>query len=261
MHREHLHMPQRHSYVLNNLVLGWGSSGITLTLQMRKLTHRDVKYGSKWAVGVQANTWMVSVGQSKINTTREESVEGSSLARVPSCAFLPGEFDMSFKIQPYACVFGKAFSYPSLQQRWPLLWLTPPARVIALPSLITLCDNCFIFAPLTGCELLESRGKTVHPGPPQHRAWHRITSEEWYSSKSGLQVLLGWLSGKESACQCRKWGFHPWVGKIPWRNIMVTHSSILTWTILWTEEFGKLQSMGLQRVVHNLVTEHKHRLT
>ena len=27
-----------------------------------------------------------------------------------------------------------------------------------------------------------------------------------------------WLSDKESACQCRRWGFSPWVGKIPWRR-------------------------------------------
>ena len=27
-----------------------------------------------------------------------------------------------------------------------------------------------------------------------------------------------WLSGKESACQCRRHGFHPWVRKIPWRR-------------------------------------------
>ena len=26
------------------------------------------------------------------------------------------------------------------------------------------------------------------------------------------------LSGKESACQCRRHGFNPWVGKIPWRR-------------------------------------------
>ena len=29
---------------------------------------------------------------------------------------------------------------------------------------------------------------------------------------------------------------------------MVTHSTILAWRIPWTEEPGKLQSMGLQRV-------------
>ena len=32
---------------------------------------------------------------------------------------------------------------------------------------------------------------------------------------------------------------------------MATHSSILAWKILWTEETGGLQSMGLQRVEHN----------
>ena len=37
---------------------------------------------------------------------------------------------------------------------------------------------------------------------------------------------------------------------------MATHSSILARRILWTEEPGGLQSMGLQRVRHNWVTEH-----
>ena len=35
---------------------------------------------------------------------------------------------------------------------------------------------------------------------------------------------------------------------------MVTHSSILAWRIPWTEEPGGLQSMGSQRVGHNVVT-------
>ena len=34
-----------------------------------------------------------------------------------------------------------------------------------------------------------------------------------------------------------------------------THSSILAWEIPWTEEPGGLQSMGSQRVGHDLVTE------
>ena len=32
---------------------------------------------------------------------------------------------------------------------------------------------------------------------------------------------------------------------------MVAHSSILAWKILWTEEPGRLQSMGSQRVKDN----------
>ena len=30
--------------------------------------------------------------------------------------------------------------------------------------------------------------------------------------------LPRWLSGKESACQCRRCEFDPWAGKIPWRR-------------------------------------------
>ena len=36
---------------------------------------------------------------------------------------------------------------------------------------------------------------------------------------------------------------------------MATHSSILAWRILWTEETGKLLSIGSQRVGHDLATE------
>ena len=37
----------------------------------------------------------------------------------------------------------------------------------------------------------------------------------------------------------------------PLEKRMATHSSILAWKILWTEEPGGLQSMGLQRVGHD----------
>jgi len=40
----------------------------------------------------------------------------------------------------------------------------------------------------------------------------------------------------------------------PLEKGMVTHSSIVAWRIPWTEEPGGLQSMGLQRVGHDLVT-------
>ena len=33
---------------------------------------------------------------------------------------------------------------------------------------------------------------------------------------------------------------------------MATHSNILAWETPWTEEPGRLQSMGLQRVRHDL---------
>ena len=39
--------------------------------------------------------------------------------------------------------------------------------------------------------------------------------------------------------------------KDPLEEGMATHSSILAWRILWTEEPGGTQSMGSQRVGHN----------
>ena len=41
----------------------------------------------------------------------------------------------------------------------------------------------------------------------------------------------------------------------PLEQEVVIHSSILAWEISWTEEPGGLQSMGLQRVGRDLVTE------
>ena len=40
-------------------------------------------------------------------------------------------------------------------------------------------------------------------------------------------------------------------GEDPLEKEMATHSSILAWRIPWTEEIGRLQSMGLQRIEHN----------
>ena len=37
---------------------------------------------------------------------------------------------------------------------------------------------------------------------------------------------------------------------------MATYSSILAWEIPWTEEPGGLQSIGSQRIEHDLATEH-----
>ena len=49
-----------------------------------------------------------------------------------------------------------------------------------------------------------------------------------------------------------------WVRSLGWEDLleegMATHSSILAWRIPWTEETGRLQSMGLQRVGHDWAT-------
>ena len=60
----------------------------------------------------------------------------------------------------------------------------------------------------------------------------------------------GGLDGKESACNAGDLG-----RSLGWEDLlekgMVTHSSLLAWRIPWTEEPGRLQSMGWQRVGHD----------
>ena len=74
-----------------------------------------------------------------------------------------------------------------------------------------------------------------------------------------LAMLIGmrasqmawWLSPSASAGDVSSIS---WVGN-PLKREIATHSSILAWEIPWTEEPGRLQSMGSQRVKHNLVTK------
>ena len=56
----------------------------------------------------------------------------------------------------------------------------------------------------------------------------------------------GDLDGKESACNAGDLGWED-----PLEEGMINHSSILAWRILWTEEPGRLESIGSQRVGHN----------
>ena len=79
-------------------------------------------------------------------------------------------------------------------------------------------------------------------------------SPDYLFTSDILLRCLRWLRGKESTCKCRRHkrcGFNPWVGKIPRKEEMATHSSILAWKIPWTEEPEGLQSMGSQRVRHD----------
>ena len=51
---------------------------------------------------------------------------------------------------------------------------------------------------------------------------------------------------KESACNARRPGFDSWVGKIPWRKKWQPTPGFLPRESPWTEDAGRLQSMGSQ---------------
>ena len=65
--------------------------------------------------------------------------------------------------------------------------------------------------------------------------------------------FLGSSNSKESVCNAGDLGSVPGSGGSPGEE-MATHSSILAWRITGTEETGGLQSMGLQKVGHDWVT-------
>ena len=63
-------------------------------------------------------------------------------------------------------------------------------------------------------------------------------------------VFPGDSDSKESACNAGDLGLIPGL-EDPLEKEMATHFSILAWKIPWTEEPGRLQSMGSQRFGHD----------
>ena len=59
------------------------------------------------------------------------------------------------------------------------------------------------------------------------------------------------LSGKKSACQCRC-GFHPWVGKIPWRREWQPTPILLPEKSHGQRSLASYSPWGSQRVGHDL---------
>ena len=67
-----------------------------------------------------------------------------------------------------------------------------------------------------------------------------------------------WFSGKESSCQCRRCGFDPWTGQIPWRRKWQPTPVFLPGKSHEQRRLGRLQSMGSQRVRRDLATKQQH---
>ena len=75
----------------------------------------------------------------------------------------------------------------------------------------------------------------------------------------GRNGFPGGSDDKESACSAGDLGSIPGSGRSPGEEkypLGTSHSSILAWRIPWTEEPGRLQIMGLQRVVHDWATKY-----
>ena len=86
----------------------------------------------------------------------------------------------------------------------------------------------------------------------------RLQSLGLQKSRTRLSDFTFTFSGVKNLPGKQEAWFHPWVQKIPLEKEMAIHSSVLTWEISWTEEPGRLQSMGSQRVRDDLATKQQH---
>ena len=78
--------------------------------------------------------------------------------------------------------------------------------------------------------------------------WKGVNFIRLHSSWISLVAFPGGSDGKEFACSAGD----PRVQSLGWEDslekVMAIHSSVVAWRIPWTEEPGRLQSLGLQRV-------------
>ena len=110
---------------------------------------------------------------------------------------------------------------------------------------------------------------------PHHWTIYQLGAFNWQiPTQTGFNIKdIYWISTSLVAQMVKKLPeMQTWVWSLGWEHPldkgMATHSSILAWRIPWTEELGRLQSMGSQGVRHNWVTNthththtHTHTLT
>ena len=79
-----------------------------------------------------------------------------------------------------------------------------------------------------------------------------------FDASQKVQGLPRWLSGKESASQCRifkRRGFDPWVGKIPWRRTWQPTPVFLPGKSHEQGSLAGYSPWGCRRVGHDLATQ------
>ena len=68
------------------------------------------------------------------------------------------------------------------------------------------------------------------------------------------------FSGKESACYCRRSGFDPWVGKIPWRRKWLTTPVFLPGEPHGQRGLAGYSPWDCKRVTYDLATKQQHQM-
>ena len=103
--------------------------------------------------------------------------------------------------------------------------------------------------------IIYSRGSKHHHHSPLNPPSKTKDKDQNWDEVEGNRGFPGGASGKEPACQFKRYERRRRVQSLGREEVLeestATHSSIVAWRIPWTEEPGRLQSIGLHRVGHN----------
>ena len=116
------------------------------------------------------------------------------------------------------------------------------------------CQLFYVLFPPLSCHLLD--GLVL---------WFKFF-HLWFPPNILLQLYIllldfpGSSDDKESACNAGDLGSVPGLGRFPWRRAWQPTPVFLPGEPAWTEEPGRLQSMGSQRGRHDWATKHTYTL-
>ena len=181
-----------------------------------------------------------------------------------------GVFCMIFNNR-YALLPEKAMAPHSSTLAWKIPWTEEPGRLQSIGLRRIGHDWATPLSPFTFMHWRrkwqptpvfvpgESQGQ--EPGGLPSMGSHRV-GYDWcdlaaacFTTYDIFHYSNRWLSGKVSTRQCGRCGRRSLDLEDPRKGEMATCSRILAWKIPRTKEPGRLQSVGLQRVRYNWVTE------
>ena len=117
-----------------------------------------------------------------------------------------------------------------------------------------------IFPSMCISAIWDQHSELSHPEPPRGALLVRVRQLQC----EDLMTVTSCVYWQGRTSQVAQWKItllplqemqETWVWSLGWEDPleeeMATHSRILAWKVLWTEEPGRLQSMGFQRLGHD----------
>ena len=112
---------------------------------------------------------------------------------------------------------------------------------------------------ILGSSLVPQMVKNL-PAMQETLVWSLCQEDPLEKGMANHFSILGfpwWLRQQRIHLQCRRPGFDPWVGKIPWKSDWNTHSNILAWRIPWAYVYVCVCVLGKEMATHSSILNWK----